>query len=59
MTGNSAVLDLGRSFPDGDGIDDFAAGLSAGIRVLRATYAALGPQMSHQIFFQHSAGLNE
>ncbi len=34
ITGNGAVLDLCGSFPNGEGIDDSAAGLSAHTRVL-------------------------
>jgi hypothetical protein len=33
MTGNSAVINFCRSFPDGDGIDDLPSGLSASPRV--------------------------
>ena len=40
VTGNSAVFDLGWSFPDGDGIDDLTMGFSARPRVPRATTAA-------------------
>ena len=42
MTGNGAVFNFRRPFPDGDGIDDLTAGLSANTRVPRASYAALG-----------------
>src|ERR1017187_8716864 len=59
MTGNSAVLDFCRSFPDGDGIDDLTARLSADMRALRAAYAALGPKVPNQLFFQYSSRLNE
>src|SRR5580658_1996180 len=59
MTGDSAVFHFRRPFPNGDGIDDLTAGLSAGSRVLRAADVALGPQMSNQLFFQHSPRLDE
>ena len=59
MTRNGSVLDLRRSFPDGDGIDDCAARLSTGTRVLRATYAPLGSKVPDQLFLQYSSGLNE
>jgi hypothetical protein len=59
MTGNGSILDLCRSFPDGDGIDDLTAGLSAGTRVLRATYATPGSKVPDQLFLQYFSGLNE
>ncbi len=59
MTGNGAVLDFCGSLSDGDGIDDLTAGLSADPRLLRAAYAALGPQVPKELFFQHSSRLNE
>ena len=59
MTGNDAVLDFCWPFPDGDGIDDLTAGLSANTRVQRAAYAALGPKVPNQLFLQHSSRLNE
>jgi hypothetical protein len=34
MTGNSAVFNFYRSFPDRDGIDDLTSGLSVSPRVL-------------------------
>ncbi|RZU40803.1 hypothetical protein BDD14_2287 [Edaphobacter modestus] len=33
MTGNGAVFNFCRSFPNGDGIDDLTSGLSASPRV--------------------------
>src|SRR5271167_184216 len=59
MTGDSAVLDFRRPFPDRDGIDDLTARLPADISVLRTADAALGPQMSNQLFFQRSPRLDE
>jgi hypothetical protein len=59
MTGNGAVLDLCRPFPDGDGIYDLTARVFKDTRVLRAAYAALGSQVPQQLFFQHSSRLNE
>jgi hypothetical protein len=59
MTRNGAILDFCGPFPDGDGLDDLTAGLSADARVLRAAYAALGSQVLNQLFLQHSACLDE
>src|ERR1700693_6235320 len=59
MTGNGAVFDLRRPFPEGNGIDGLAAGLPADARVPRAADPPLRPQVLHQLLFQHSAGLNE
>src|SRR6202163_1994531 len=59
MTGNGAVLDLCRPFPDGNGIDDLTAVMSAIMGVPRAADPPLGTQVLHQLLFQHSAGLNE
>ena len=57
LTGNGAVLDFCGPFPDGDGINDLTAGLSGDTRVRRAAYAALGSQVPHQLFLQHSSRL--
>jgi hypothetical protein len=51
MTGNGAVFNFCGPFPNGDGIDDLPARLSANTRVQRAADAALGPQAPHQLFF--------
>ena len=59
MTGDGAVLDFCGAFPDGDGIYDLTARVVKDPRVLRAADAALGSQVPHQLFLQHSAGLNE
>src|ERR1700674_2868367 len=59
MTGNGAVLDFCGSFPDRDGIWDLTARVFKDTSVLRAAYAALRPWVGNQLFFQHSAGLNE
>src|ERR1700683_5491799 len=59
MTRDSAVLNFRRSFSNRDGIDDLTTCLSADTSVLRAAYAALGPQMSNQLFFQWSPRLDE
>ena len=59
MPGSGAVLDLRRPFPDGDGIDDLTTGMSAITEVPRAADPPLGAQVLNQLFFQHSAGLNE
>jgi hypothetical protein len=59
MTGDGAVLDFSGPFPDGDGINDLPAGLSADTRVSRAAYPPLGPKVLNQLFFQHSSRLDE
>jgi hypothetical protein len=59
MTGDGAVLRFRRSFSNRDGIDDLTPRLPADTRMLRAADAALGPQMSNQLFFQYSPRLNE
>ena len=59
MTGNSAVFNLRRSFPNRDGIDDLTSRLSVSPRVSSATYKPLGPEVLNQLFFQHSPGLDE
>src|ERR1700688_4551564 len=59
MTGNGSVFDLRRPFPDGDGIDDLTHAVSTITRVPRAAYTPLGPKVLNQLFFQHSARLNE
>src|SRR5260370_11911320 len=59
MTGNGAVRNFSGPFPDGDGIYDLTARVFKDTSVLRAAYAALGSQVPHQLFFQHSAGLDE
>src|SRR5665213_2581387 len=59
MTGNGAVFDLSRPFSDGDGVDDLTAVISAITGVPRATDTPRGSQVPDQLFFQHSAGLNE
>src|ERR1700677_1409331 len=59
MTGNGAVLDFCRSFPDGNGVYDLTARVFEDTRVLRAADAALGSQVPQQLFLQHSAGLDE
>src|SRR5271154_5034339 len=59
MTRYSAVLYFRRPFPDRDGIRDLTARVFKDVRVARAAYAALGAQMPQQLFFQHSAGLDE
>src|SRR6267378_7340017 len=59
MTGDSTVLNFCRSFSNRDSIDDLTARVLKDTRVLRTAYAALGPQMPHQLLFQHSSRLNE
>src|SRR5580693_4839412 len=59
MTGNGAVLDFCRSFPDGNGVYDLTARVFKDTSVLRAADAALGSQVPQQLFLQHSAGLNK
>src|SRR6266404_1776676 len=59
MTRYGAVLNFSGPFPDGDGIYDLTTRVSKDTRVLRTADAALGPQMSNQLFFQRSPRLNE
>src|SRR5260370_6817562 len=59
MARAGAVLNLGGSLPDGDGICDLTAGVSKDTRVLRAAYATLGSQVPQQLLLQHSPRLNE
>jgi hypothetical protein len=59
MTGNGAVFNLCRPFPDRDGIDDLTSGLAVSPRVQGAAYQPLGPQVLNQFFFQHSPCLDE
>src|SRR6266404_4351889 len=59
MTRYGAVLDFCGALSDGDGICDLTARVFKDASVLRAAYAALGPQMPQQLFLQHSARLNE
>src|SRR5277367_2262843 len=59
MPRNCAVRNFRGPFPDGDGPCDLAARVFIDARVLRAAYAALRPQVCQQLFFQHSARLDE
>ena len=59
MTRDGAVLDFCGPFPDRDGINDLATAVSAITGLPRAAYAPLGSQVPDQLFFQHSARLNE
>src|SRR5882672_2070391 len=59
MTRYGAVLNFSGPFPDGDGIYDLTTRVPKDTRVLRTADAALGPQMSNQLFFQHSPRLDE
>jgi hypothetical protein len=56
MTRNGAVLHFSGPFPDGDDLWDLT---SKDTGVLRPAYAALGPQVLQQLFFQHTPRLNE
>src|SRR5260370_11844754 len=59
MSRERAVRNLSGSFPDRDGIWDLTARVLEDTRVLRATHAPLGSQVVQQLFFQHSARLDE
>src|SRR5712692_4397968 len=59
MTRYGAVLNFSGPFPDGNGIYDLTTRVPKDTRVLRTADAALGPQMSNQLFFQRSPRLNE
>ncbi len=59
MPGNGAVFNFCGPLPDGDRIHDLTTAVSTHTRMPRATDPPLGTQVLHQLFFQHSAGLNE
>src|ERR1700730_6839556 len=59
MTRHRAVRNFRGSFPDRDGIGDLTARVLEDMSVLRATHAPLGSQVVQQLFFQHSARLDE
>src|ERR1700730_8281508 len=59
MTRNGAVLDLGGSFSNGNGVDDLATAVSTITRVPRAADSPLESKMLNQLLFQHSSRLNE
>src|SRR5208283_1089981 len=59
VTGYRSIFRFRRSFADRDGIDDLSAAMSMFAGMTRATHASLGPQMVHQLSFQHSTRLNE
>ena len=52
MARNRSIFRFRGPFPDRDGIDDLATGLSTGAGMPRAAYASLRPQVVHQLFFQ-------
>src|SRR5712692_432431 len=54
-----SVLNFRRSFSNRDSINDLTARVSKDTRVLRAAYAAFGPQVRHQLFFQCSPRWDE
>src|SRR5690242_7414295 len=57
MTRNRSVFRFRGSFTDGDGVDDPAVSVNAGMS--RAAHAPLRSQVAHQLFFQHSTRLDE
>src|SRR5277367_1091341 len=59
VTWDRSVLDLRWSFPNRNSLDDLTLCMSALTRVLRAAYAALGPEVPNQLFFQYSTRLNK
>src|SRR5580704_12321534 len=59
MTRDRAVRNFSGSFPNRDGIWNLTARVLEDTRVLRTTHAPLGSQVVHQLFFQHSARLDE
>src|SRR6202047_1408990 len=59
MTRDRAVRNFSGSFPNRDGIWNLTARVLEDTRVLRTTHAPLGSQVVHQLFFQHSARLEE
>ena len=58
VTWHGAVLNLGRSFADGDRIDDLSQS-ALGVATLGLTHLPRRPQMRHQLLLQHAAGLNK
>ena len=56
---DSPICDLCGPFPDGDGLDNLTAVMSAITGVPRAAYTPLGSQVLDRLFFQHSSRLNE
>ena len=55
---HSAVLHLGRPFPDGDRIDDLSQPALPGA-ALGLAHLPRCAQVCHQLLFQHTAGLNK
>ena len=58
VTWHGAVLSLGRPFADGDSIDDLSQSALCGA-ALGLTHLPGRPQMRHQLFLQHAAGLTD
>ena len=58
VTWHGAVLSLGWPFADGDSIDDLSQP-ALGVAALGLTHLSRRPQMRHQLFLQHAAGLNK
>src|ERR1700693_1913469 len=59
MPGDRAVRNFSGPFPDGEGLYDLPARVFIDMSVLRPADAALGSQVPQQLFFQHSARLDE
>ena len=59
MTGDGAVFDFRRAFPNRNGVDDPALGMSVSAGVPRAADLPLGAKVFHQLFFQRSTRLDE
>src|SRR5262249_16384949 len=58
VTWHGAVLSLGWPFADGDSIDDLSQS-ALGVGAFGLTHLPRRPQMCHQLFLQHAAGLNK
>src|SRR5262249_1581501 len=58
VTWHGAVLSLGWPFADRDRIDDLSQS-ALGVAALGLTHLPHRPQLRHQLFLQHAAGLNE
>jgi len=58
VTWHGAVFSLGWPFADGDSIDDLSQSALC-VGAFGLTHLPRRPQMRHQLFLQHAAGLNK
>jgi len=59
VAGDRAVGGLGRALPDGHGVDDATAALSAPGRLARAPHGPPGPQVGGELLAEDATGLDE